>query len=84
MATKTSTHRAPRTPAPSATRTPSTDGRLHQPEVHARLDEAARLVAEQGHAQFAHMTAPELLQWLRANNRMGYGNLVRALFKLGI
>ncbi len=82
MATKTSTRRAPRTPTPSATPTRSTDGRPHQPEVQARLDEAARLVAELGHAKFARMTAPELLQWLRANNRVGYGNLVRALFEI--
>ncbi len=65
-----------------ASPTPSSDGRQHQPEVQARLDEAARLVSELGHAQFARMTAPELLQWLRANNRVGYGNLVRALFEI--
>ncbi len=62
-------------PAPQNRKTPN-------PDVQRRREEAATLVDELGHAKFERMSAPELLQWLRANNRVGYGNLVRALFEI--
>ncbi len=62
-------------PAPQNRKTPN-------PGVQQRHEEAATLVAALGPRKIESMTAPELLTWLRANNRVGYGNLVRALFEI--
>jgi hypothetical protein len=58
------------------------NGKTPNPGVEQRREEAATLVANLGRKRFEQMTAPELLTWLRANNRVGYGNLVRALFEV--
>jgi hypothetical protein len=62
-------------PAPQNRKTPN-------PEVQLRREEAATLVAELGSKKLESMTAPELLTWLHDNNRLGYGNLLRALFEI--
>ena len=67
-------------PAPLAQPAPQ-NRKLPNPEVQLRREEAATLVAALGPRKLESMTAPELLDWLRANNRVGYGNLVRALFE---
>lgn len=76
MTTKTSVRRAPAAvSSKNGKRTPA-------PEVWQRRDDAASIVAALGRAKFARMTAPEMLDWLKANNRVGYGNLIRALFEI--
>jgi hypothetical protein len=75
MASKNLRHEPVVQPAPENHNTPN-------PDVQQRQEEAAALVAALGLRRLESMSAPELLTWLRDNNRVGYENLVRALFEI--